>query len=245
MQINLSPLVAHRGLKSKAPENTLAAFKAAHHHGFKWVEFDVKLSKDNVPVICHDATVNRTTNGSGKIANLSYSQLKTLDAGSWFGKSFSNETIPSLEETLEFCATASMGGNIELKPDKGLSEQQLQHYCQCSYQIITKFILKHPIIVSSFNHQALKNFAYLDNRINLGLLIDGKTNLDKILSLDQSLHFYSIHLPRKMASKENIRILKDKNKKIMVYTINTKRAANNLFSEGIDAIFTDKLLPQQ
>lgn len=94
-------VIAHRGESSRAPENTLAAFRGALEAGADFVEFDVHLSADGVPVVIHDETVDRTTEGSGRVDTLTVAQLKALDAGSWFSAGFAGERIPTLGETLE------------------------------------------------------------------------------------------------------------------------------------------------
>ncbi len=109
-------LVAHRGYSSQAPENTQAALMMAIDQGYKDIEFDVQLTKDGVPVIIHDTTVDRTTNGKGALTDYTYDELKQLDAGSWFNPHYAGQTVPSLLEVLE-----SLKGkarlHIELKKD--------------------------------------------------------------------------------------------------------------------------------
>ncbi|HZM63751.1 MAG TPA: glycerophosphodiester phosphodiesterase family protein, partial [Candidatus Saccharimonadales bacterium] len=93
-------LIAHRGFSSKAPENTVAAFDLAFNSGFTNIELDVQLTADGTPVVIHDGTVDRTTNGIGSVASMTYAQLAELDAGSWFDRSFEGEKVPSLEAVL-------------------------------------------------------------------------------------------------------------------------------------------------
>ncbi|HEX2514267.1 MAG TPA: glycerophosphodiester phosphodiesterase family protein, partial [Chloroflexota bacterium] len=97
-------VVAHRGASAEAPENTLAAFRLALQQGAPAVECDVHLSADGYPVVIHDETVDRTTNGKGAVGGLTRAALQGLDAGSWRGPRFAGEPIPTLEETLELCA---------------------------------------------------------------------------------------------------------------------------------------------
>jgi glycerophosphoryl diester phosphodiesterase len=94
-------LLAHRGASASAPENTLAAFRLALEQGADGIELDAKFSADGEVVVIHDATVNRTTNGSGAVKNLSLAQLRELDAGSHFSKVFAGEKIPTLGEVFE------------------------------------------------------------------------------------------------------------------------------------------------
>ena len=92
------PVIEHRGVSSYAPENTMSAFTRAVQLGIQWVEFDVMLAACGTPIIIHDESLDRTTNGHGNVGDYSYSYLRTLDAGSWFSPSYSGERIPSLEE---------------------------------------------------------------------------------------------------------------------------------------------------
>lgn len=109
-------VIAHRGDSAHAPENTLAAFRAALEAGADMVEFDVGLTRDLVPVVLHDATLNRTTDGRGKLSAHAYDEIARLDAGSWFGPDFAGERIPSLDAALDLLA-GRIQVNIEVKPE--------------------------------------------------------------------------------------------------------------------------------
>ena len=109
-------LIAHRGFSSKAPENTFASFDMAIENGFNIIELDVQLTKDKVPIIIHDYKIDRTTNGKGLVKELNYSDVKRLDAGIWFNKSFKEEKVPVLEDVLyKYADSAHL--QIELKSD--------------------------------------------------------------------------------------------------------------------------------
>lgn len=109
-------LIAHRGFSSKAPENTVAAFDLAVESGFTNIELDVQLTADDVPVVIHDSSVDRTTNGSGLVASMTYDQLAQLDAGSWFNARFKDENVPSLQLILERYA-GQIHLHLELKSE--------------------------------------------------------------------------------------------------------------------------------
>ncbi|CAG22877.1 putative glycerophosphoryl diester phosphodiesterase [Photobacterium profundum SS9] len=96
-------ITGHRGAAALAPENTLSAIQKAVESGIEWVEIDTQLSADNIPVIVHDKTVKRCSNGKGCVGELTLAELKALDVGSWFSNEFAGETIPTLEETLLAC----------------------------------------------------------------------------------------------------------------------------------------------
>ena len=95
-----SIIIAHRGLDEAFPENTLIAFRAALEQGMA-IEIDVRGTRDEELVVMHDDTVDRTTDGSGAVANMSLAELKRLDAGSWWGSEFAGERVPTLDETLD------------------------------------------------------------------------------------------------------------------------------------------------
>ena len=113
MKKNLPVIEAHRGDSANAPENTLAAFQRALALGVAWIELDVHPAKDGTLMVLHDDTVDRTTNGSGAVRDLTPDQLRRLDAGSWFAPSFSGERIPGLPEVLELVAPTATGLNVE------------------------------------------------------------------------------------------------------------------------------------
>jgi len=118
LQTNSSIIVAgHRGWKSAYPENTLLAFQEALALGVDMLEFDLRFSKDKVVVVIHDETLDRTTNGSGPVSDYTLAELKRLDAGGWFGKTYEGLKIPALEELCELLAAyPDVLLNVEVKP---------------------------------------------------------------------------------------------------------------------------------
>lgn len=108
-------VVAHRGASNDAPENTLAAFRLAREQGADWFELDCRQCKGGEVVVMHDETVDRTTNGKGKVAELTLEQLQALDAGSWKDAGYTGERVPTLKAALEL-ADADCGCFVEVKP---------------------------------------------------------------------------------------------------------------------------------
>jgi glycerophosphoryl diester phosphodiesterase len=115
----LPPVIGHRGAAAAAPENTLASLRKAHELGARWVEFDVKLSRDRRPILAHDERLNRTTNGRGRFADQTLAEIAKLDAGSWFGPAFAGERVPTFEDALALCGELGLGVNVEIKPCPG------------------------------------------------------------------------------------------------------------------------------
>ena len=107
--------IAHRGFSSKAPENTLPAFFMASEAGFDGIEADIQVTSDGQFIVIHDLTVDRTTDGTGDVVDMTNSQLRALDAGSWFNSRFSGHKLPTLEEYLDSCIESSSIPYLELK----------------------------------------------------------------------------------------------------------------------------------
>ncbi|GLY04751.1 glycerophosphodiester phosphodiesterase family protein [Actinoplanes sp. NBRC 101535] len=114
--------VAHRGYSAVAPENTLPAFAAAVRAGATFVEFDVRVTADGVPVVIHDRTVDRTTSGHGRVWELRHDEIAGLDAGSWFGPEFAGLRVPTLAETLDLLLPAAAELLVEIKSPATLAE---------------------------------------------------------------------------------------------------------------------------
>jgi glycerophosphoryl diester phosphodiesterase len=139
-------VIAHRGASGYAPENTVSAFKKAIMMKADMIEFDVHLTKDGKVVLMHDKTVDRTTDGKGKVKEMTLKELKKLDAGLWFDKKFKGEKIPTLEKVLKKFKGKILF-NIEIKSE-GTEEEIVR--------LIKKYKLEKDVMVSSFNHQFLK-----------------------------------------------------------------------------------------
>ncbi|NMR95157.1 glycerophosphoryl diester phosphodiesterase, partial [Vibrio parahaemolyticus] len=119
-------LIGHRGVAGSYPENTKISIQAAIDLGLKWVEVDIQPTKDNVLVVCHDHTVNRCSNGQGRVDELTLEELKALDFGSWFSTDFSGEKILTLDELLTLATENKLNLNIEVKVDNHPAEEVAQ-----------------------------------------------------------------------------------------------------------------------
>jgi glycerophosphoryl diester phosphodiesterase len=112
-------LIAHRGAGEVAPENTLTAMRVGHAHGYRMVEFDVKLTGDNVSFLLHDETLERTTSGHGRADALVWRELSRLDAGGWHSAKYAGEPLPTLASIARWARAHSVACNIEIKPVPG------------------------------------------------------------------------------------------------------------------------------
>src|SRR5690606_3846906 len=166
-------IIGHRGVSQIAPENTLAAFRAARATGLNWIEFDVQLSKDGELVVIHDDLLDRTTDGKGLVQDLTLEALKLLDAGKWFGEQFAGEQIPTLQEVLPLLIEEGLHANIEMKIPDGSDLVYLQKMAKRLSDIIIAMwpTESPPLSVSSFNHQALFYFRQYLPEHPIGFLV--------------------------------------------------------------------------
>lgn len=149
-------IIAHRGASSVAPENTLVAFTKAVELGANILEIDVRQTKDSQLVIIHDGTVDRTTNGKGKISGFTMQEVKKLDAGSWFSRQYQNERIPTLAELFAI-ADSSVMIIIEIKDEEevspGITERVLS--------LIKQYGKEEHVMLKSFYPDAIQKFKRL------------------------------------------------------------------------------------
>ena len=228
----MTKIFAHRGSKGTHPENTLASFKEAVHVGSDGIELDVHLTKDGQLVVIHDETVDRTTNGTGEIRNLTLAKIKDLDAGSWYNATFAGEKIPTLEEVLLLLKELGFNGqlNIELKTDiiqyEGLVEKCLALQGTQTWPF--------AIVYSSFNPYTLVELKKIKPSQEIGLLFESKEWANKG---DAILKKESYHPDLKLLDWTF-----DWNKNqlpLRVWTVNEDKDINRCFELQIEAIFTD------
>ncbi|NLJ74283.1 MAG: glycerophosphodiester phosphodiesterase [Firmicutes bacterium] len=158
-------VLAHRGYSGKAPENTMAAFQMALEVNADGLELDVHLSKDGEVVVCHDGTLDRTTNGTGLIEDYSFSELQEFDAGSWFSQEYKGERIPSLRQVCELVKDRDILFNVELKAGLGF-----ESLCEKVAQLLDEYDLHERTIISSFNHYSLVYFKNIRPSVRTGIL---------------------------------------------------------------------------
>lgn len=159
-------VIAHRGASIAAPENTLPALRSTAAAGAQYLEVDVRMSADGVPMIMHDATVDRTTDGTGAIAELTAAALRSLDAGSWFSEEFIGTRIPTLEEVLAFAARTDIGVVIEYKGSWG------EAAIRTTIELITAAGLEDKVIAQSFSEKTVRTLAAVAPLIPVGWLTD-------------------------------------------------------------------------
>ena len=240
MQINLSNIIGHRGVKDLAPENTIPSFEESVRYNLKWIEVDVKVSKDNIPFLLHDDLLDRTTSGTGYPYNYLYREIFNLDAGSWFDKKFVTTYPPTLEEVLIFCSSKRIGLNIELKPNQGKEKENVN---AINY-LIDKKKLNFEYYFSSFDYFSLELMRKKMPNAALGYLIDNFDNNKKLNSIIKDcldLKCFSVGFDLKLINKALVKSCKEKNLKVTVYSDKNIKytIALELWAIGVDSIFID------
>jgi len=232
--LNLPPIIGHRGVAAHAPENTLAGFRAARALGCAWVEFDVRLTADGAPVVCHDDQLERTTNGRGRISTLPLSAIRGLDAGSWFSASFAGERIPTLDETLTLCRELGLGANIEIKAEHGRGPKTA---VAVAAALSRRAGHLPPILVSSFLAGAVAEFGRLAPSLPRGMLWR-KIPRDwrKIAA---GLGCATIHVGQDSLTEATVGLIRDAGYPVLAYTVNDAARARQLFEWGAASVFSD------
>lgn len=236
--VSLPPLpkiIGHRGARMHAPENTVAGLRRAAVLGAAWVEVDVKLTADGVPILMHDETLERTTNGRGAVRATDLDAIRRLDAGGWFAPAFAGEPVPTLEEALEVILELGLGVNLEIKPCPGREEETARGTLD-----LTRAIWPHdrpPPLISSFRTDSLETARRVAPDWPRGYLID-KRPADWRRTADR-LEAATLNVNGARETAETIARYRETGRPVLAYTINDPRQARTLFDWGVSAVFTD------
>jgi len=227
-----SPLIiAHRGASATAPENTMAAFREAIAAGADGIEFDVRLTRDGVPVVIHDSTLRRTTGLSHRIADLILSELDNLNVG-----------VPSLEELLTLFESNNLVLNLEMKSDSASEQTPLAEAC-C--RLINEHSLKERVIVSCFDLAAIKLVKSIDSEIKTAALFEPSLlNLstlsnERMINQAIAVGASALALHHRLARKELIDKAKLLGWTVAVWTVDDPRWIERARSIGVDALITN------
>lgn len=227
-------LIAHRGASIAAPENTLAAFAAAREAGAGWVEFDVSLLGDGTPVLHHDATLERCTDGQGALADSTAPEVAALDAGAWFGAAFAGEPVPLLDAALDWLGAAEMSANLEMKPH-GAHPGPLA-------AAVAEALTARPwtaarILVSSFDHAALEQLKALMPRQPLAALYH--TPPGDWLAQVRRLGAGAMHMDHRALTPAHLEAAEQAGLALRVFTANDPAALEPFRDLGLSGVITD------
>lgn len=184
--------INHRGYSTDAPENTIPAYILSKKKGFNFVETDVSFTSDGVPVLLHDNTIDRTSNGSGNINNLTYAQVRAYDFGSWKSASYTGTKIPSLAEFLQLCKSIMLHPYIELKSNGSYTKEQVQQIVD----MVRAYGLRGKVTYISFSSTFLGYVKDYDSEARLGFLKSSYASSDittcKSLKTTKNSVFYDV-----------------------------------------------------
>lgn len=231
----LPAIIGHRGAAAYAPENTIESIHTAADMGCKWVEFDVKLTKDSVPVLFHDDLLDRTTNGHGLVAEMTFSDILDLECGNWFSEGFGGIKIPTLEEAVEVILERGLGMNVELKPCPGREVETAEAALDLLSQIWDD---RDRLLISSFSHVSLETAMDMANDWYRGLLLESEP-MENWAELADYLNATTINIDGRTATREFVEAIMDTERPVLAYTINDPQLARTLRQWGVDAMFTD------
>jgi len=230
-----SPLViGHRGASAKAPENTISAFALAIQEGADAIEFDVKLSSDDHVVVIHDHTLERTTNGKGKVAETSLKSLKELDAGSKFSQEFAGENIPTLDEVFEV-----VGNKILMNVELTNYSTPLDGLVGKVVELVKKHGMEKQVLFSSFLARNLRITRRLLPEVPRGLLAYSGWLGFLARNVGQKKQFQALHPYLDDVNQDLVRKIHAAGKRIHVWTVNGEENLKKMLEYSVDGIFTD------
>jgi glycerophosphoryl diester phosphodiesterase len=221
---------AHRGASARSPENTLLAFRYAFELGADAIECDVQLSADGMPVIIHDSTLERTTNGKGEVAQLSLEELRKLDAGA-------GEPIPLLQEVLELCQSLGKMLNLELKAD---TLEQAYQVGQVTGEVLESGGYGEIALVSSFWLPAVTRFKNEHPQIRTGTLHSGvRWRFLNLLTAARAAGADAIHPNVQLTSRALVEAAHAAGLQVHVWTVDQLKVMKRLAAWGVDGIMTN------
>ncbi len=230
-------IIAHRGGGVLAPENTLAALRYARNLGFEGVEFDVKLTADNVPVLFHDETLERTTDGSGPVADMLFDVITQLDAGSWFANEFASESVPAFAAASALCKEIGLWANIEIKPCPGRDHETGRIVARMT-KLLWSGAMRPPLL-SSFSTEALRAARTEAFELPRALLCEAIPN-DWEQTLER-LDCVSLHVRSDQLSADAVAAIQATRRGVLAFTVNDPLDAVDLIEMGVDALVTDQI----
>jgi glycerophosphoryl diester phosphodiesterase len=230
-------IAAHRGSSGSAPENTLAAFRRATDEGADMIELDVRFSRDLYPVVIHDRTLRRTTNGRGRVHSSPWQYLRSLDAGGWFAPRFAGERIPLLSDVFDILPP-EMPINVEVKTDG--DRRPLPVLVDRLAELLRHCARRRPVIVSSFNHRFLMQFAPLAGPFALGaLLLPVRHTVLRPSTVARRLGATTVIYSRAQLRRRHVDDAHAHGIRVGVYTVNTPVQLRRVKGYGVDLVFTD------
>ncbi len=231
--------IAHRGAGKLAPENTLAAFRLGTDYGFRMFECDVRVSRDGVAFLQHDASLLRTTGQRGFATHREWTDLARLDAGSWHSTRHAGEPIPSLASVARYCLANGLCLNVEIKATQrdGFASGSL-----IAHEISRYWALRPDLplpLVTSFEPLALEGSQNCAPTLPRGILLAKKRR--HWLTTALQLQCVAVIPHHELIDEKLVREAKEANLRVVAYTVNDPTEAQRLAKLGVDGLITDKV----
>jgi len=236
---NLNPpwVTAHRGYRKIYPENTLAAFQAAVAAGAPMIELDVMFSGDRKPVVIHDATLERTTNGHGAVSDYKLEELKQLDAGSWFDAQFADQRLPELSEVLDLVYGRAYV-NIEIKAQAYEHNHPPDAIEKQVVALVKQKKLQDSVLISSFEIDILVQIASLANPPAIALISKTPANT-RIVEICTRLKAFSWHPDHLIVTPSQVDMMHAAGLKVFPYNVDTFEDYVKMIDMKVDGVITD------
>jgi glycerophosphoryl diester phosphodiesterase len=224
-------IIAHRGAAGLAPENTLVAIRKGLAHNAGYIEADIQRSADGVLLLMHDEKVDRTTNGTGAVRQLSWAELSQLDAGSYYAPQFLGERIPTLEQALLFLRDEAATFVIEIKDPHFYPEISKE-----IVEMIGRYRAQNKVVVISFDHAELKVFHELAAEIRVGVLFTWPWEVSHIAHSQ----IVDVYWPAVLLDPTFVRRMHGRGYEVWVWTVNSAVMMRLLAWLGMDGVTTDR-----
>jgi glycerophosphoryl diester phosphodiesterase len=228
-------ILAHRGGGKLAPENTIAALRCGLERGYRAVEFDVMLARDNIPVVMHDPYLGRTVPGSGNVYDYDAGELQAMNAGAWFGKGFDQETVPLFTDFAAFCLAHGIWMNVEIKPAPGFDAITGEVVARTTSQLCSR----EQVLLSSFSEAALAAAQAAAPELPRAILFDQIP--PDWQARARKLGVVAIHCNHKRLDAALAAAIRSAGFGLFCYTVNTPERARELLAIGVEAFCTDRI----
>nr|NLD41748.1 glycerophosphoryl diester phosphodiesterase [Actinomycetales bacterium] len=232
-------VIAHRGMSSLAPENTLAAFRLCAEHGVTRFELDVDLLADGTVIVLHDSTLDRTTNRTGAYHELSRADLGRIDAGSWFSPEFAGEPVPTLDQVVDLMNENGLDANVELKVRRVPAAQQ-RALVTAVARDLDRLDPDRDVLISSFSPLLLHEFRRVVPGARIGILFENKRMNGLWHSVGLMLDAAALHPSDSTVTRKSVRRFREAGYEVNVYTVNSRERAEQLAEWGVTGVFTDR-----
>lgn len=228
--------VNHRGW-GHAPENTLPAYVESFQHGFKYVECDIAFTSDNVAVLLHDNTINRTSNGSGTIQNMSFTTVRNYDFGAWKNSKYTGTKIPTFEEFIALCRNLGLHPYIEIKQNTSYTQEQLTQIVN----FVEAYGMKGNVTYISFDSSYLTMIKEIDDKARLGYLTSNTVSsaiINTVNGLRTTYNNVFLSLDKNRLNTTAISLCKNAHIPLELWTVNSESEIKN-FDSYISGITSD------